>query len=622
MEAIVEPHASALPMSMISAANSQETDSNRLLVLIADGDISAFWNLWTRYQNHLSAVCFAEMRGNRADAEDALSNAMIRALEKLPYHASEILNPKAWLTRLTSNQCKEMHRERARRENNLGKQFRYSIGPLEQSPQLRDSPEESIFRREMAERAARGINSLPSTLRDPFLLRLKDELPCLEIGAKLELSCENVRKRLQLARGILKDQLQQYASGSRAKRLALASSNDPRPSGVSRGPARRTACSVPGRRERVEATPKILQPHLLRTVQITLCNGVEIDYCLVLDRKPGRERCRIRTLERYCASHPTGWKKRIELARLLGRLGRWEDAMPHYRYVTDKRPFLLNAWLHLGNMLQATYRTKEAISVYQSALARSSDPATRHRISGMICLCDNDPARAVGEFETAAALQPDILTHWYLWGIASNRARSFDRSLGPFAHILTTNPGDPLALVLNHDALKSLGRIDHARRQLERALDFNPNNVPGLRRAIADRCDNHLVRGTEGRKTYLLINRLLQFDPESAQSQYLTSVFHWSRGDIDNAVSTFTTYASGQPRNPRAWYLLSKLLRLCGDRYTSDGAMLTAMNLYRLCRDSAGGSSGNNGLHQSKCSDKTLAEMRRTFEAEEFVLDL
>ncbi|MCV3216440.1 RNA polymerase sigma factor [Plectonema radiosum NIES-515] len=66
------------------------------------------------YRDELYRCCLKWMNGNRIDAEDALSDAMLKAWEKVQKYVGEIANFKAWLIRVTHNLCIDIHRERDR----------------------------------------------------------------------------------------------------------------------------------------------------------------------------------------------------------------------------------------------------------------------------------------------------------------------------------------------------------------------------------------------------------------------------------------------------------------------------------------------------------------------------
>lgn len=70
--------------------------------LAATGDdtvdiVGEFWRQWEEYQGPLSQLCLKMMKYNQTDAEDALSQACIKAWEKVQKYAGKIGNLKSWL---------------------------------------------------------------------------------------------------------------------------------------------------------------------------------------------------------------------------------------------------------------------------------------------------------------------------------------------------------------------------------------------------------------------------------------------------------------------------------------------------------------------------------------------
>jgi DNA-directed RNA polymerase specialized sigma24 family protein len=75
------------------------SDTQILLENLSKGDSNAFWELWVPRQDYLYRCCLNWMDKNETDAQDALSRTMLKAWDKLPLHAANIINLKAWLTR-------------------------------------------------------------------------------------------------------------------------------------------------------------------------------------------------------------------------------------------------------------------------------------------------------------------------------------------------------------------------------------------------------------------------------------------------------------------------------------------------------------------------------------------
>ncbi len=172
---------------------SRDLHDRELLRSLNSGNASAFWTLWLEHAPHLLAVCLREMNGNRADAEDALHEAMLRAYDKLPRFAAGISSPRSWLIRMTSNVCKDIHRHRFRSAQ-LSGQLVVLHGDRMQMPE--------IFRndREPDVDAATLVSLLPDRLREVFVLRFLQRTSYPEIARRLGLTCVTVRKRVQQSR--------------------------------------------------------------------------------------------------------------------------------------------------------------------------------------------------------------------------------------------------------------------------------------------------------------------------------------------------------------------------------------------------------------------------------------
>jgi RNA polymerase sigma-70 factor (ECF subfamily) len=184
-----------------------ERDVQRLLDTLAAGNHAAFWPLWDLYKGHLYHVCLWQMDGVREDAEDALSRSMLRALDKLPRMCGRIQNVGAWLSRLTVNLCVDMHREQkrdARRLENIDDVLP-AAGEVLQADA--DSPETVYLNREAIDYVCGVVNDLPPRLREPFALRFFQEMAYCDIAARLILTTDNVRKRIQQARDILRQRM-------------------------------------------------------------------------------------------------------------------------------------------------------------------------------------------------------------------------------------------------------------------------------------------------------------------------------------------------------------------------------------------------------------------------------
>lgn len=190
-----------------------ESEEQAILRQIAQGDRTAFWQLWQQYHDYLYRRCWTWMGGNHMEAEEALSQAMLKAWNKMPKYAEQITNPKAWLTRMTHNLCVDIHRERQRKAKSSESLETIADGEDEAITSGCDSPESVLLHLEMQAYIRRAVNALPVRLRQPFILRFEQEKSYQEIAEQLALSHHNVRKRIQQAREILQKYLNKYFAG-------------------------------------------------------------------------------------------------------------------------------------------------------------------------------------------------------------------------------------------------------------------------------------------------------------------------------------------------------------------------------------------------------------------------
>ena len=196
----------------------EEEPTRQLLRSFSDGNAEAFWRLWDLHRGHLYRLCLWQMGGVREDAEEALSRAMLRALNKLPSNGHQIRNLQAWLSKLTLNLCVDLHRERGRLVRRLESLEDVWLSTDDLVLAAADSPEQSLLNREVVVYLCHAVNDLPLRLREPFVLRFFQEMAYRDIAERLILSTENVRKRIQQARQILRERLKRIYHVARPSR--------------------------------------------------------------------------------------------------------------------------------------------------------------------------------------------------------------------------------------------------------------------------------------------------------------------------------------------------------------------------------------------------------------------
>ncbi|MDY7003158.1 MAG: sigma-70 family RNA polymerase sigma factor [Cyanobacteriota bacterium] len=197
-------------MTTATVSTRRHLTDNALIESDSSDLISQFWQQWQESQDQLYRCCLKMMNFNRADAEDALSRAMLKAWEKVQKFGGKIANLKAWLYRVTRNFCLDIIREGSR--GAVGVESIEWVGNTEEisTAATVECPESVLEREERSAEIRKAIAELPEKLRETFVLHFDRELSHKEIAEQQGISYDNVCKRISLARKQLKRRLSQY----------------------------------------------------------------------------------------------------------------------------------------------------------------------------------------------------------------------------------------------------------------------------------------------------------------------------------------------------------------------------------------------------------------------------
>lgn len=170
----------------------------------AEGRAEDFWAVWMRHRNYLYKRCVRWLGGNHHDAEDVLSKGAVKAANHLRGNPDAVLQFRPWILRVLHNLCIDDMRARARTAPE-------PAVPAATPTDWTLCPAQSVLRGELGRSIQRAADRLPPHLHRVFLLRLVEEQPYEQIAAAMDITPENARKRLQQARGLLRDALRPLA---------------------------------------------------------------------------------------------------------------------------------------------------------------------------------------------------------------------------------------------------------------------------------------------------------------------------------------------------------------------------------------------------------------------------
>lgn len=181
---------------------------------------SHFWSIWEQYERYLFQRCYYRMNGNFHDAEDALSQVKLKALEKWSTMTQAIQNPKAWLTTLTDHFCVDLHRKSARQSTTAIDQIEIHASTGGTINAVAPTPEHHLLDHELNQILQSEIQNLPSGLQEVFAAYYLHGKTTRDISEQLAINENTIYKRLQKSRDYLKPRLKRYLQSNGYRRQA------------------------------------------------------------------------------------------------------------------------------------------------------------------------------------------------------------------------------------------------------------------------------------------------------------------------------------------------------------------------------------------------------------------
>lgn len=159
----------------------------------------AFWAVWMRHRDYLFGRCLKWLGGNRHDAEDVMSKGAVSAALYVRSNPQGVQSFRPWILRILYHLCIDELRARGGVVQDPTASERAST-----ASDWARSPDRVVLRREIVRSIEQAAGDLPAHLRQIFVLRFVEEQPYEAIAQVMGISPENARKRLQLARGLMR----------------------------------------------------------------------------------------------------------------------------------------------------------------------------------------------------------------------------------------------------------------------------------------------------------------------------------------------------------------------------------------------------------------------------------
>lgn len=484
----------------------QPTDAE-LLASLSGNAAETFWCLWNRYQGTLHQVCLREMDGHAADAEDALSQVMLKTLDRLPAYALEIRHLKAWLLQMTRNLCLDLRRKQQHQSETAENWKIITLTePQNEPPMVYAERDSEILLR---------IATLPPRLREPLELYIVQEIPVKQVAAQLGLSPANVRKRVQLARAQLRRQMDGHPatnSAGKKPRRSVAGNAAPGPS------AELGEC----------------RPVVIGTVRVKLSCGMEDLFHVFSSQIPFAPGRTLRSLQSQLLRDPENHQMRLRLGDLFHNNGQWLTAVGEWQRALAVRPHLPTA-LKLGRvLLKLGQPDQAALALERFRQEKFLSAAAGRHFDGWIAYCQMDARQSAMEFQAGADLDPENPVHWHGLAMAHQLAGRTPEALAAIQHAMKLNQNDLVALSLGHEILVAAGDLAEAIRRAQYLLNLAPRDLLTICRLLKCRCRLNLAAD---RETKQLLRRAMRLSQNPFLMHETLAAFFRSQCELQKALA-------------------------------------------------------------------------------------
>ena len=172
----------------------------QIIKKVLDGDSNAFEELVLSNQKNVYNLAL-KMTKNEDDAQDISQEAFIKAYNQLEAFRGDS-KFSVWLYRLTYNLCIDFLRKKPKAQViSLSAQQEESGDSFEiEIPDVRELPDDSVFRKELRTEIAQSIDELSDGHREVIVMREINDMSYTEIAETLGISEGTVKSRLARAR--------------------------------------------------------------------------------------------------------------------------------------------------------------------------------------------------------------------------------------------------------------------------------------------------------------------------------------------------------------------------------------------------------------------------------------
>jgi RNA polymerase sigma factor (sigma-70 family) len=493
-----------------------------------------FWRKWAEHEPFLLRLCLGWVGGNESDARELLSSAMLKAWDGAHKTQDEIGNYRAWLAKIVRHHCIDLQR-RQNRDPQI-KTDPELLGPIAELSRVthQASPESTLLKEESYSKLLAHMESLPMPLREVMMLRAYQNMSYKEIGQQLHISTDNARKRVQMARTLL------------------------------RGSTKTTpiACTPAMLQQEGEAADAILLHERLPAAGAYrfaspvsfMRDGLQFELAVLHDYRPMRLAQKADTLRKYLDRHPSGWKKELELARLCWAMGEADEALERLATAIERQAQVPELVLtHLRLLLALGDHAALQIAAQHAQSECGSLQGLRDLYAGFEAFAVGNTAQAEQHWQQCKAIGGDLqLAQLWLGSGRKAAARDLLR-----LH-LQRHPMDREAHLWMAMAAADTAEGLHIALQAQRRFPSDPYAAASVLVAQwHQQTDEAVVPKAE-------VTEVMRLAPDSYVAMALKAAWAQRHDLPDKAQSVVDEFLATHPQHWQALHFAIKLLRQQG----------------------------------------------------------
>jgi len=179
------------------------------------------------------------------------------------------------------------------------------------------------------------------------------------------------------------------------------------------------------------------------------------------------------------------WVAENNLGTALLKMGRMEEAIPHFRAAVALDPTDPNSTLNIGTYEQMHGNLPAAIELYRKAAGMARNPKVRARAYNNLGYAYKDIgdfADARTSFQSAVAADPEFVGAWISLGLVAQRTGDLPLAISSYSRAMQINSSD-FGYLLLAGALEASGDRTQAASARQKAILLSNNIVAAQRHA-------------------------------------------------------------------------------------------------------------------------------------------